>query len=273
MQQQPEIPEPGSAGDKAHADNIFGRISPALIDPQLPPPAGIVGPRGNAAVKRFNVYRNNVTVSLVNALSETFPAVQRIVGEEFFRAMAKIYVRRSPPKSRLLFEYGETFADFIEDFEAAGAMPWLADVARIERAWLDVYHSADAPVLLPEHLAAMPPDMLATARFCRHPACRVLRSSFPAADIFAMNREDGKAAPIESRDPQDVLITRPEFDVTVRTLPPGGAEFLQSLFAGGTLSEAADAAIDQAATFDLPANIAGMLEAGVFASAQPNETH
>lgn len=254
------------------ADDVFNRFSPALIDPQLPTPHGVTGPGGTAAVKRFNVYRNNVTVSLVNALADTFPAVQRIVGEEFFRAMARIYVRQSPPKSRLLFEYGETFAAFIEEFEPAGAMPWLADVARTERAWLDSYHAADAPAVKPEHLAAIPPEELSVARFCVHPACRIVRSSHPAAEIFAMNREDGRAKPVENHDPQDALITRPEMDVTVRTLPPGGAEFLQSLFDGNTLSEAAIVAMERARTFDFPANIAGMLEAGVFTSVRRTET-
>jgi hypothetical protein len=32
-------------------------------------------------------------------------------------------------------------------------MPWLADTARIERAWLDAYHAADLPVLAAEALA------------------------------------------------------------------------------------------------------------------------
>lgn len=138
----------------------FGRIDnyPAgfvrpLLAPDRPTPTIVGGPNGKAAVKRFNVYRNNVTVSLIEALAATFPATERITGEAFFRAMARFHVRETPPVSPLLFEYGRDFPGFIARYEYAQSMPWLADVARIERAWLDAYHAADAPALPPSALS------------------------------------------------------------------------------------------------------------------------
>ncbi len=113
-----------------------------LLDPDRPPPDLVLGPKGKAATKRYAVYRNNVTVSLIDALAASFPATQRITGKDFFRAMARFHVRATPPDSPLLFEYGRDFPDFIERYEYAQPMPWLADVARIERAWLDAYHAA-----------------------------------------------------------------------------------------------------------------------------------
>ena len=64
----------------------------ALTDPARATPVDVVGPRGKAAIKRYNVYRNNVTVSLIDALAATYPAVQRITGVEFFRSYAGIWV-------------------------------------------------------------------------------------------------------------------------------------------------------------------------------------
>src|SRR6516164_8103437 len=118
-----------------------------LTDPTRTTPADVVGPRGKAAVKRYNVYRNNVMVSLIDALAAIYPAVQRITGVEFFRAMARLYARAAPPESPLLFEYGRQFPAFIEAYKYAAQMPWLADIARLERAWLDAYHAADAAQL------------------------------------------------------------------------------------------------------------------------------
>src|SRR5262245_61572539 len=82
---------------------------PALLDPGRETPALIVGPNGKAVTKRYNVYRNNVTVSLIDALAAIFPATQRITGGEFFRAMARFHLRETPPTSPLLFEYGRDF--------------------------------------------------------------------------------------------------------------------------------------------------------------------
>lgn len=244
-------------------------FTPALLDPEQPSPAIVSGPNGKTAAKRYNVYRNNVTVSLINALAATFPATQRITGTDFFRAMARFHVRATPPTSPLLFEYGHDFPDFIERYEYARAMPWLADVARIERTWLDSYHAADAEPLTPQALASILPEQLADTVLTPHPATRVLRSKFPAVSIFAANRIGSPASPLEVSDPEDALITRARLEVTVRRLPPGGATFLSRLVTGETLGAAAAAAFADCPQFDLSANIAGMIEAGAFIAVNP----
>lgn len=242
-------------------------FTPALLDPDRVTPAGVAGPNGKAADKRYNVYRNNVTVSLINALAATFPATLRITGTEFFRAMARFHVRATPPTSPLLFEYGREFPDFIESYEYARSMPWLADVARIELAWLDAYHAADVVPLAVPILAGIAPDRLADVVLAPHPATRIVRSGFPAVTIFAANRRIGPVGRIAATEPEDALVTRPDLEVVVRRLPPGGAVFLTQLMAGEPFGVAAMAAFADSPSFDLSANIAGMLEAGAFTAA------
>src|SRR5512143_1477697 len=106
-------------------------FAPALLDPACEVPSIITGPGGKAAARRFNVYRNNVTVSLIDALAAIYPAVQRITGADFFRAMARFHIRETPPASPLLFDYGRDLPAFIERYAYARSLPWLADVARI----------------------------------------------------------------------------------------------------------------------------------------------
>jgi len=236
----------------------------ALTEPTRETPVDVVGPRGKAAIKRYNVYRNNVTVSLIDALAAIYPAVQRITGVEFFRAMARFHVRAMPPTSPLLFEYGRDVPAFIEGYEYAQDMPWLADTARIERAWLDAYHAADMPPLSPDVLARIPSDRLSDVVFTAHPAARIVQSRLPAVAIFAMNRVEGAVTPLGSSTAEDALITRPDMEVAVRLLPPGGSAFLKSLIAGANLGAAAATAFAETPSFDLPTNIAGMIEAGVF---------
>src|SRR5271154_6670065 len=134
------------------------QFAAALVDPERETPAIVAGPAGKGAVKRYNVYRNNVTVSLIDALAAVYPAVQRITGVDFFRAMARFHIRATPPASPLLFEYGRDFPAFIEGYEHGLMMPWLADTARLERAWLDAYHAADAAPLTASDLASFPPE-------------------------------------------------------------------------------------------------------------------
>jgi len=247
------------------------RFAKGLTDPTCPTPGGLNGPRGKGALKRYNVYRNNVTVSLIDALVAIYPAVQRITGAEFFRAMARFHVRASPPASPLLFEYGRDFPDFIESYEYAQKMPWLADVARIERAWLDAYHAADAPPLAGAAMMQVPADRLGDIIFRIHPATRIVRSAYPAVAIFAMNRADAPVTSLKSNAAEDALVTRPDMEVEVRLLPPGNATFLASLIDSATLAEAASKALTETSSFDLSASIAGMIEAGVFTTVQPGD--
>ena len=243
-------------------------FAPGLMDPAIAAPEDLVAAPGKRVVKRYNVYRNNVTVSLIDALAAIYPAIQRITGVDFFRAMARFHVRATPPASPLLFEYGRDFPAFIESYEYARDMPWLADTARIERAWLDAYHAADLPVLATEALGNIEPASLAGLRFRPHPAAQIVRSAYPAVAIFAMNRTEGPVSPLRSNEPEDALVTRPEQEVIVSRLPQGGATFLISLLAGASLGEAVTTAFEDAPSFDLQANLARMISAGVFSAVQ-----
>jgi hypothetical protein len=239
-------------------------FSIALTNPTLQTPYCVSGRNRKAATKRFNVYRNNVTVSLIEALGSIYPAVRRITGSDFFRAMARFHLRESPPKSPLLFEYGRDFPDFIDHYEYARLMPWLGDTARIERAWLDAYHAADVEPLASAALADIPFDRLADVVFQIHPATRTVRSRYAAVTIFAANRGNGSSTQINAAESEDALITRPQLEVFVRHLPPGGAAFLESLEASRPLGEAAAAALEACPSFDIGAAIAVMLDAGAF---------
>ncbi|MET4210076.1 DNA-binding domain-containing protein [Bradyrhizobium sp. LA2.1] len=241
-------------------------FAPALLDPVSHVPSIVTGPCGKSAVKCYNVYRNNVMVSLIDALASIYPAVLRLTGAGFFRAMARFYIRESPPTSPLLFDYGRDFPAFIQACEFAQSLPWLADVARIERAWLDAYHAADSAPLSPSALAAVASDRLASLVFTLHPATRVVCSPFAAVTIFATNRNTAPNCMIDASTPEDALITRPDADVVVQILPPGGAVFLTSLMSGCMLAEAAAAALEDALDFDLATNIAGLFEAGAITS-------
>ena len=247
-----------------HADDTAAEFAAALLSPDRATPAAVTGPRGKAAHRRFNVYRNNVTVSLIEALAATYPAVQRITGADFFRTMARAHIRETPPTSPLLFDYGHDFPAFIARYAPAQAMPFLADTARIERAWLDAYHAADAAPLDASALAAVAPERLAEVRFTAHPATRIVRSEFAAVTIFSANRNQAPVARIDGSVAEDALITRPGFDVVVRHLPAGGAIFASLLIAGQTLGAAAEAAFDATPDFDIAANVAGLIEAGAF---------
>ncbi|MGY5780273.1 HvfC/BufC N-terminal domain-containing protein [Rhizobium sp. LEGMi135b] len=236
----------------------------ALVDPDRAVPKGLTAWNGPRPARRFGVYRNNVAIGLIGALASRFPAAEKIVGEEFFAAMAHEFIRLHPPRSPLLLVYGDDFPDFVESFEPAREIPYLPDVMRLEALRGRAYHAADAVPLDTALVATIEPAGLAELTFVPHPSASVARSAHPAITIWAMNTGEIELADIADWTGEDALVVRPQMIVEVHRLPPGGATFLAQLFAGAALDEAYEAALAEAANFDLSANLAGAFTAGAF---------
>ncbi|MDJ0824722.1 MAG: DNA-binding domain-containing protein [Rhodobacter sp.] len=231
----------------------------ALLDPATPAPAGLTNPDGVQATKRFNVYRNNVAVSLTDALETAFPVIAKLIGAENFKAIAGVYLRQHPPSSPLMMFYGAELPDFLAGFEPLQHLPYLPDVAQLELALRHAYHAADAAPLPPETFQALPPDRLMAARIRFAPTVHLIRSRYPVHGIWAYKMEDGAPKP-EPRG-ENVLVTRPDFDPQLATLAPGGGTFVAALMDGARFGAALDAATEQVPEFDLTATL-GVLFAG-----------
>ncbi|GAJ95767.1 HvfC/BufC N-terminal domain-containing protein [Rhizobium rhizogenes] len=236
----------------------------ALLDTDRALPEGLFAWNAPQPERRFDVYRNNVVVGLIGALASRFPATEKIVGKDFFAAMAHEFIRLHPPRSPLLLAYGEDFADFVGTFDPARDIDYLPDVIRLEAARSKAYHAADTAPLDPALLAAIEPGRLASLTFTQHPSASILCSPFPVVTIWAMNAGEMELGPIDNWSGEDALVVRPEMTVEIHRLPAGGAAFLETLAAGADLAAAMEAAVATAPDFDLSANLAGALAAGAF---------
>lgn len=238
----------------------------ALLAPGRAVPADLGRPGMPQPVRRFGVYRNNVTVSLIEALEAAFPAVRRLVGAEFFKAAARVYARQQPPRSPVMLFYGETFPDFLESFEPAAGVPYLGDVARLEWARLKAYHAEDATALPIACLAPVPEGEISQVTFTLHPSLTLLRSRFPVASLWAATSGASSDHDVDMKRGEEVAVLRPDADVDLRVLPAGGYVFLQALSAGANLGLAASEAAGACETFDLAAHLAGLFDLGAVAA-------
>lgn len=214
----------------------------ALIDSRLPCPEGLCSANGADPASRFAVYRNNVQGSLINALSDIYPVVAQLVGDEFFRAMAATFVRQQPPRSPLMSLYGEAFADFIAAFEPAGDVPYLADVARLEHLRTLAYHAADAPPVKLEAITAALADAqtLSELRLEIHPSLHLLDSAYAVVAIWGAHQHDSTLAGVDTHQRQNALVLRNGLDVEVFALDPGASTFIGNLIDGQPLLAAAE---------------------------------
>lgn len=243
-------------------------FSAALLDPDAICPRGLVTWNGSDPAARFGVHRNNVVSSLIGALADTFPVVQELVGVDFFRAMAARFVRHSPPRSRVLASYGADFPAFIDAFEPAQAVPYLADVARLEVARVHAYHAADATPVGREAIerAAASGERGGELRLALHPSVSVVRSRHAIVSIWAAHQGEGDLGQIDPDHAESALVVRSGLDVLVLTLAPAVARFATAIIQGQGLADAAQRATNGASDFDLSAALALLLRRGAVTS-------
>ncbi|MCB8836201.1 DUF2063 domain-containing protein [Aurantimonas sp. VKM B-3413] len=224
-------------------------------------PDGLATRSGRRDRLRFAVYRNNVHVGLVGALEKRFPVTRRLVGDEFFRGMARVFVVDCKPETPVLIDYGEGFPDFVAAFPPAASLPYLADVARLESALSQSYHAADAIPLSLDDLARVPPEELADQVLHLHPATRLVSSGFPVGTIWS-NHQPDPVRPVEIWRGETVVLTRPLAEVKLTVIPVEDEAFVCSVFAGKTLEAAA--AAGAGGGFDFGRALVALVSLGCF---------
>lgn len=241
----------------------------ALVDPDRPVPADVVAPGGRSDAARFAVYRNNVHVGLLGALAKTFPVTRMLVGDHFFAGMAREFVVAEKPSTPLLMEYGAGFPGFVEEFAPAAALPYLADVARIEAAWIRAYHAADIALLSMHDLSELDAGDIAGSCLSAHPATAIVRSRHPVGSIWAAHQTQPLGRVTAARS-EAVLVTRPSLDVIVTVVPEADAAFIEAILGGATLGLAAASAIETDDHFDFGRVLVGLVSLGAFAGGTIN---
>lgn len=231
-----------------------------------------VAPADVAALARqpgFAIYRNTVFKGCVDALQANYPAVARIVGDEWFRAAAAIYARANLPRDPALVRYGDGFAAFLAAFAPAAEMPYLPDVARLDRCWTEAHTARDAPCVDASALASLDTGDPARIVLEPHPSARwVWFASQPAFTLWRRNRAGGNYddSAIAWRG-EGALLLRPHEAVRWIELDAGGCALLDTCAAGGSVAAAATATLATHPAADFASLIARLFEAGAFTQA------
>jgi hypothetical protein len=213
--------------------------------------------------QRFRVYRNNLYHGLAETLGEAYPVVRRLVGHEFFMATAHAFIAAHPPQEPTLALYGAAFPVFLEGFPPARALPYLADMARFERARLEALHAADAQPLSPEAMT-LAEGAVAAATLLTHPSMRMVPSLYPIGSLWRLNQTSEVQPQQLASVAETVLITRPALTVEMHLLTPAEATFIQGLAGGKTMAESYVSALQAEPAFDAAAAMRVILASGAF---------
>lgn len=177
--------------------------------------------KGLNATQRLQVYRNNIQFLMTDALKGVFDVIEKLVGDAFFKQLCRDYISAHPSRSGDLHLFGEHMAEFIKSYKATDSLPYLADIARFEWAYHEVFHDASCkPRDIFQKIATIAPEQHPHITFSINPASRLLSSNYPVYDIWDANvRENDQMIEINNNSTHYYLISRrQDNDIYVQTL-------------------------------------------------------
>lgn len=246
------MPDPFHDAFEAALRGDSAPLTPWLADPDAP---GLA------------VYRNTIAKGRADVLAAAFPTVARLTGEEWFRAASLEFAAANPPSDAAMDRYGESFPAWLAAFPPAQVLPYLAPVARLDRAFSEAHAAADAPLLDAGEAAALDPAALFAAKAVLHPASRPFWFDWTVASIWLSERGIEPAEHLDFAERgEGLLIARPRMAVTATRLDKASYAFLKACRAGKALGQAATAAFAADPSTDLRTLFAALIAAGAFTS-------
>lgn len=216
----------------------------------------------------FRVYRNTWMKGLLDALEANYPVIAQLLGSQAFNFVASEYVRIHRPTLPVLALYGEKFPSHLAGHPLSDELPYLADVACLERLWTECFFAPDAPALRPQDYASLTPVALLGLRPRLHPAARIARFETPAVTIWQAHRTDNQFEEIEPDwKAERVLVSRCGAAVTVTLLDETAHKILTGIGNGQTLGAAIAEAADSCPGTDLAAAVTTIIELGALTGA------
>jgi hypothetical protein len=215
----------------------------------------------HAGAEGLRVHRNTVLGGFAAALRQSYPALDALVGEDFFDRMAVAWARSAPPAEPQLADWGEGFANFAGGFPGTEHLGFITELARFEWQLDELGRTVAQPIeSAPAHVLAEGLEL----RFA--PTLRLLPTQYPVAALHeALLDGDAERVALlaEQQGEGGQALWRDAAGVHSRTLRPEATRCLALLLAGDELPAALEAARGETSESDYMAIItADLLQAG-----------
>jgi len=196
----------------------------------------IGGNRRLSAGERLGIYANAYFYRLLDIFKEDFPCTYAVLGDVSFHNLITGYLIEYPPGEPSVLYAGRELPHYLETSSGPARMPvsqlpFLADLARLERACIEVFHGADAEALVQSSLRDITPESWPALRIRLHPASQMLDIEWRIDALMAAIKEGRKWVPPQ-RGSATILVWRQQYRVHYRALEPCERDALKIAVAG-----------------------------------------
>jgi hypothetical protein len=189
------------------------------------------------ALARLNIYRNNVFGNFESVLSSIYPAIKRLVGEDYFEKLVVDFCKKYPSRSGNLDDFGSEFPQFLKQIQRRHKLPYLPDTARLELFFHQAYFCKDAVDFDLKKFQKIPPENFFDLTFKLHPSCFLITSKFPIFSIWQSNVSEKKPKKLSLQQAESAIISKALGQVEIIKLSAAEFIFLQNLSQGKNLFE------------------------------------
>jgi hypothetical protein len=212
-----------------------------------------------SAEDRVDIYANMYFYRLLDVLKEDFPATLRVLGDDNFHNLATGYLLEYPPTEPSVMYCGRYLPAFLHGHHLRERAAYIADLAALERALVEVFHGPDAAVLEADRLRAIAPEKWPALKMRTHPAVQILKLEYRVAELLRAVEEGREWKPAGAGANQ-VIAWRRDARVFYRELEKAEARALQGARSGVRFAEICDlVAADRDGTRDPVAELNRLL--------------
>lgn len=240
------------------------------FDFALPPAGGVED--------RWHVYAHGYVARLAEALESDYAAVRRVLGPGPFAALAERYVRAFPPRSYDLARAGDLLPEHLSVDPIAVTLPFLPDLARLERAVSEAFVAPDAEPLTFEALLGERPETVVALPLVLAPGVALLPSRWPIVSLWKTRAQADEEVEVElERNPETALVFRRGTTVTCARLDAKETAFIASLTDGAATLTMLEARLAPAGGAAEIATLLGvfrsLVERGIFSTVDARATN
>ena len=196
----------------------------------------VLGDDRLSAEARVDIYANMYFYRILDALKEDFPATLAVLGADNFHNLVTGYILEYPPTEPSISFCGSHLADYLRDHPLPDGAPFIADLARLERATVEVFQAADAPALESDAVRAIAPADWPAMKLTIHPSAQILALDWRVSDVLRAVEEQRKWKAVEQGAVR-VLVWRRDARVFYRDLEPAEADALEAASHNATFAE------------------------------------